>query len=361
MVIFIASHLKKYDGQSKAIINFSKGLLELGEDVKIITYYISNDIKEELTKELGINIDYKKIGNENLKDLMTEFLLEKISKYLAKKVAKEDTAIVANDLVVSTIKHVKMNSQIIYWSQGAIASLFIWPPIYSKVKTLGKIGAMIIPYINLKFSKSVKMYPLVLANSKTTGNIISLFYDRSPTDIIYPPINIEKYKPKLKINEKEKYILVFLKRGYPTSVEVIKKLAREIKLIVIGYNIEGAKVYSNVSDEELNDLYSNALALVYPTTFENFGYIPVESMACGTPVIAYRFAGGPSETIINGQTGWLVNDEKELYQKTVEIFKNSYEYSVREKARKQAEMFSIKNMSNRLLNIIRYKNEYFIK
>jgi glycosyltransferase involved in cell wall biosynthesis len=42
-----------------------------------------------------------------------------------------------------------------------------------------------------------------------------------------------------------------------------------------------------------------------------FGYVPVESMACGTPVLAFDIMG-PSETIIDGKTGWLAKSEEEF-------------------------------------------------
>ncbi|MDD5751721.1 MAG: glycosyltransferase [Candidatus Peribacteraceae bacterium] len=55
------------------------------------------------------------------------------------------------------------------------------------------------------------------------------------------------------------------------------------------------------TEEQLKDLYANAMATLLPGE-EDFGLVPLESMACGTPVIAYR-AGGPLETVIEGKTG----------------------------------------------------------
>ena len=53
--------------------------------------------------------------------------------------------------------------------------------------------------------------------------------------------------------------------------------------------------------EALKDLYANAKATLFPGD-EDFGLVPLESMACGTPVIAFR-SGGALETIIEGETG----------------------------------------------------------
>jgi glycosyltransferase involved in cell wall biosynthesis len=54
-------------------------------------------------------------------------------------------------------------------------------------------------------------------------------------------------------------------------------------------------------DSRLLDLYRSCKALVFPGV-EDFGIVPVEAMACGKPVIAYR-GGGALETVIQGRTG----------------------------------------------------------
>jgi glycosyltransferase involved in cell wall biosynthesis len=64
-----------------------------------------------------------------------------------------------------------------------------------------------------------------------------------------------------------------------------------------------------VSDETLRDLYRGAQALVFPGE-EDFGIVPLEAMACGTPVIAYR-AGGALETVVEGTTGVFFDEKTE--------------------------------------------------
>jgi glycosyltransferase involved in cell wall biosynthesis len=48
--------------------------------------------------------------------------------------------------------------------------------------------------------------------------------------------------------------------------------------------------------KEISTLYQNARALLFPQE-EDFGIVPLEAMACGTPVIAYR-KGGALETVV---------------------------------------------------------------
>jgi glycosyltransferase involved in cell wall biosynthesis len=63
-------------------------------------------------------------------------------------------------------------------------------------------------------------------------------------------------------------------------------------------------VLEGPTQDEVRELYSRATALVFPA-HEDFGMIPVEAQACGTPVIALA-AGGAVETVRDGVTGALV-------------------------------------------------------
>ena len=51
-----------------------------------------------------------------------------------------------------------------------------------------------------------------------------------------------------------------------------------------------------IADDELPQLYSNALAFVYPSLYEGFGLPPLEAMACGAPVITSRSSSLPEVT-----------------------------------------------------------------
>ncbi|TFD05114.1 glycosyltransferase [Cryobacterium sp. TMT1-2-2] len=58
----------------------------------------------------------------------------------------------------------------------------------------------------------------------------------------------------------------------------------------------------------LRELFRRALVFIFPPV-EDFGIVPVEAMATGTPVIALD-TGGAAETVLHGRTGALVNDFK---------------------------------------------------
>jgi glycosyltransferase involved in cell wall biosynthesis len=61
-----------------------------------------------------------------------------------------------------------------------------------------------------------------------------------------------------------------------------------------------------VSNDKLVHLYNAARCTVYTPILEPFGLVPLESMACGTPVVAVK-EGGVRESVVDGQTGLLLD------------------------------------------------------
>jgi len=68
------------------------------------------------------------------------------------------------------------------------------------------------------------------------------------------------------------------------------------------------RLLSRVGDDELVRLYNEATVVAYAAVREPFGLVPLEAMACGTPVVAVR-EGGVLETVVHEVTGLLVERE----------------------------------------------------
>lgn len=79
-----------------------------------------------------------------------------------------------------------------------------------------------------------------------------------------------------------------------------------------------------ISDEELVQLYNQAWLTLYAPIMEPFGFVPIESMACGTPVVGVR-EGGVRETVLDGQTGLLTEREPHSFAAAVLSLTNDTE------------------------------------
>lgn len=67
-----------------------------------------------------------------------------------------------------------------------------------------------------------------------------------------------------------------------------------------------------INHDTSEGLYGNALCTLFPITWhEPFGLVMVESMACGTPVVAYNIGSVP-EIVVHGKTGFVVEEESGL-------------------------------------------------
>ena len=86
--------------------------------------------------------------------------------------------------------------------------------------------------------------------------------------------------------------------------QYLSNLATELNVIVEFHHL--------ITNDELVRLYNQAMCTVFSPVMEPFGLVPLESMACGTPVVGVR-EGGLRETIVHYQTGLLADRDPEHF------------------------------------------------
>jgi glycosyltransferase involved in cell wall biosynthesis len=105
------------------------------------------------------------------------------------------------------------------------------------------------------------------------------------------------------------------------------------------------------SRERLRELYWGALALLFPT-HEDFGIVPVEAQASGTPVIGLR-RGGLLETVIDGETGFLVDS---TYPAAYAPIVHRLAELTRDKIQQNATKFSPHNFAARMAKWVEHES-----
>jgi glycosyltransferase involved in cell wall biosynthesis len=269
-----------------------------------------------------------------------------------------------NEIVINTSSCIKVKSHL-YYGQGPITRalddmLLEMPARYNYIYRL------IAPVLRYLEKKTVRDYAhlsnSVIANSKFCASMYNEL-DVEVDGVIPPPLDRTIFKPTTLEPAKDYVLTYFGVYSKETKFAVIKQVAdRGVKIKAFGNKASGIPTYiakhpniqflGSVSDEELVNLYSNALYVLFTFTHEPFGYIPIESMACGTPVLTYN-TQGPSESVIDGSTGWLANNDKELVDLALRIWKDGYPQKMRKNCIERAAMFDLKNISEQWLQILK--------
>jgi len=78
------------------------------------------------------------------------------------------------------------------------------------------------------------------------------------------------------------------------------------------------KFVESPSDQELFRLYQSCYAVLYTPLNEDWGLVPLEAMALEKPVVTVD-RGGPRETVVDGETGFLVNPEPKDFSAAMEL------------------------------------------
>lgn len=217
-----------------------------------------------------------------------------------------------------------------------------------------------------------------IANSRYIKERIKRAYGRDAR-VIYPPVDIENFE----VNEKKEDFFIAVSRMVPyKKMDLIVEAFSEmgLPLIVIGDGPDFGKVkrkaatnielMGHLKGEVMKMYMQKARALVFAAE-EDFGIVPVEAQACGTPVIAFG-RGGVRETVVplseneaagsevNGPTGIFFNEQTpsslisavKKFEKVEERF-NPYDL------RKNAEKFSKERFDKEFRGFINEKTAGF--
>lgn len=194
------------------------------------------------------------------------------------------------------------------------------------------ISVFVIHYLRIWDMTAIKRIDHLVAISKFIQQKIKKRYRRDSEvihlgidDIWFKPVTetgINKVKGKYGINGD--YLLcvsrLYDQKRIDWAIDACKRTGDMLVIVGTGpdkpYLKKIAKGYKNivftdfVNDDDLLHLYHGADAFLFPG-IEDFGYVVVEAMACGTPVLAFN-EGGVTETVKKGVSGEFFNSIEQL-------------------------------------------------
>ena len=356
-IVFVTTHLTLVGGAGKFIIDYANKFCELGHNVSVIIQKI-----DRIIYKFDHKISIIEIGGPLPSSFFYWLLFKKIKKKYLKVLNRINCDIFFSHLFPTNYFCAnickKKNYKHIYYCHEPFRyfhdNLFFG--------NLSQIKKFLCLFFRLFFKKydikgTLKADNIICNSNFTRSRVKEIFFRNS---YLYYPVldtsdNCEFYKLDLrrKLNLKndtpiiftlslthhmkgvklliiifkiilEKIPETFLLIGGRVTKEnelIIKKLTKKLK-------IPNNKIifYGYIDQKELNNIYAKSTLTFYTAINEPFGLIPLESMKCGTPVIA--FEGGPSETIINGITGFLIKnqDTNQFAQKAIKLMKDKELY-----------------------------------
>lgn len=101
----------------------------------------------------------------------------------------------------------------------------------------------------------------------------------------------------------------------------------------------------------IEEYYTKARCTLLSSLYEGFPNVLVESIACGTPVVSYNCPNGPSEIIIDGVNGYLVDylDIEDLYKKINKTLDEELDINL---IKKSAERYYPEKIAKKYIEVI---------
>ena len=195
---------------------------------------------------------------------------------------------------------------------------WLWDPLMRELEVGGRAGrlglaAFAATQRRADRNAAGRLHTIVV-NSRHVADRVRRWWGRS-SEVVPPPVDVEAFTPDASIAREDFFLLAGRLAPYKLpEVAVAAAVRAGVPLVVAGTGrarvamerlaSPSVQFLGHVSDATLLDLYRRCRALVFPGV-EDFGIVPVEAMACGTPVVALG-VGGALDTVVPGLSGELV-------------------------------------------------------
>lgn len=355
-ICFVTDPLVTTKGAVGPALLLAKEFCKSGYQVGLVTSRFDPRVKNEIEAK---NIRLKHIGS-NYSFIQSFPTVDAWARCLIKHKKADRTDL--SGFVVNTSSCIIAEAQV-YYAQGpmtrALDDIVNYTPAFygNPYRLLRSTLILLEQRLIQEFQNSSLLF---VANSEFCARMYEEF-GAEVQAVINPPLDCLFFQPTTTKPDAD-YVLTHMGvYGKEGNLQVIKAIADAgVKIKIFGKISHMSKrlaIHSNismlgeVSDTKLVDLYSNASYTLFAFNHEPFGYIPVESMACGTPVLTYDWQG-PSETVTNQETGWLAKNDEELKRLACNLWSDGYSAQMRVKSRKKAMTFDSREIFKKWVKVL---------
>jgi len=363
-IAIVHDYIKEYGGAERVL----KELVNIYPNAPIYTAFCVKN------STAGKEFSNKKIHESFLAPLLKIWRLYSPLRFLAPLIWKSfnlseyDLVITSANWYITRGFRVGKNTKVIcychtpprwlYGYEMSVGFTKYWP-----VKIYAAIVGHFMRIYDYKSAQTVDHW---IANSKNVAARIKKFYKKEST-IIYPPVDVKEIVRATKKLKKEDYYLMVSRlvgaKGLEDAAKAAKKIGFKLKIVGEAHGfadvekklkkLSGGKIelMGRVSDDERNKLLGKAKGFIALAREEDFGITPVEAMAAGTPVIAFK-GGGYKESVIDGQTGIFITEVSgsAISEAVNKLEKKKWDRNI---LIKQAKKFSKKNFVRAIKNNVK--------
>jgi len=184
----------------------------------------------------------------------------------------------------------------------------------------------IVHFLDRKAMENIKSFSAI---SRTVTKRKEYFPANSSVKVIYPPSNLKQFTSnsydyfftasRLDNAKRVKTIIeAYLKSNTPIPLKIAGIGPMEEELRHLAVNDSRIEFLGFVSDNDLESYYANAYAVIFIPYEEDYGLITIEAMMCEKSVITFTDAGGVTEFVEEGKTGFISEPSVENLKNCIE-------------------------------------------
>jgi glycosyltransferase involved in cell wall biosynthesis len=348
-VTIVCDPLLSEYGPTRPPVLISKALRNQGFEVNVVSVIASEKVRKNL-ESCGIRVDQVSKTAPVKSESLAWFYFWLLEGFLSANSRKVRRLSSESGKTVLNFSNTIVSQSRIWYAQGPPTVLLdnirgYLPPHF---RTVYLFSSQVLRKVDRKMTQRFSMLSSkVVANSRYLAAIYGR-WNVKVAAVIYPPIECQVFKPTTNRPSGDYAVTYF---GKETDFRVVQQaLDRGIRVKAFGGKFSAMpkrtlthpnlEFMGRISDHKLIEVYSNAMFTLFPFIDEPFGYIPLESMACGTPVATFG-SQGPRETVIDKATGWLARDEKGLVDIACRVWKEGYPPEIRRNCRRRSFAFDI--------------------